>query len=173
MAPLRALNYDSLRDVVYYASAGGFAATSDIRVGCHAILIPRLTPFYGFERQGVVYVWLCMPYDSAPACRIFTEVTSVFFQPLRDLGVHLTQYLDDRLACHESRAVAKAENLLIRNLLAALGWYVSLDTCDLLPVQLLRFLGLTIDFVRGVFSVPANKLAAILTPTRRGHCKPR
>ena len=126
-------NYETLKDIPLYAEQGGYATTSDIKAGYHAILVPQLSTYYGFEWHGTVYVWRCLPFGAAPACRIFTEVAQVMFQPMRSIGVRLTSYIDDRMSYNETRAGAKSDNMFVFAVMAALGWYVSIDKCELLP----------------------------------------
>ena len=155
--------YESLADILDYTSKGSWASVSDIKAGYHALLLPELSPFMGIYWQGTVYVWTVLPFGYGPACRIFTEVTSAMFKPLRAAGIALTSYIDDRFSANPQAAVCKLEVLAQFAVMAALGWYVNAAKSVITPSQDVEFLGPRIDLQLGRFVVPDKKLKLILT----------
>ncbi|WP_416274473.1 reverse transcriptase domain-containing protein [Limnohabitans sp.] len=92
-----------MKDVLNYAEKDGWATISDYKAGYHHISCPALSQYLGVCWQGTVYVWTCMPFGFAPACRIFTEVNNVMYRPVREARVNLTTYIDDRLSASANR----------------------------------------------------------------------
>lgn len=115
--------------------------------------------FLAFEWAGVVYAFAVLPFGLARGCRIFSEVVSAMWWPLRDRGINITSYIDDRLNAQRTLTLAKRDNLILFAVTAALGWYISLDKTTLFPVQKVLFLGLLVDYQQGRFVIPPEKLA--------------
>ena len=155
--------YEALTDILDYASKGSWASVSDIKAGYHALLLPELSPYMGVYWQGTVYVWAVLPFGYGPACRIFTEVTSLMFKPLRLAGIALTSYIDDRFSAHPQQSACKLDVLAQFAVMAALGWFVNTEKSVIAPSQQAEFLGLRVDLERGRFVVPEKKLQLILS----------
>ena len=154
--------YESLSDILDYAAKDSWASVSDIKAGYHALLLPELSQYMGIYWQGTVYVWTVLPFGYGPACRIFTEVTSTMFKPLRMAGIALTSYIDDRFSASPHKPLCKLEVLIQFAVMAALGWFVNAAKSVIVPSRTADFLGLTIDLSQGRFVVPEKKLQLIL-----------
>ena len=154
--------YESLSDILDYADKGSWASVSDIKAGYHALLLPDLSEYMGIYWQGTVYVWTVLPFGYGPACRIFTEVTSVMFKPLRIAGIALTSYIDDRFSANPHKSACKLDVLIQFAVMAALGWFVNAAKSVVVPSRTAEFLGLIVDLQHGRFLVPDKKLQLIL-----------
>ena len=153
--------YESLNDLRNYACKGWWGTVSDYKAGYHHLSCPELSTYLGVCWQGTVYVWTCLPFGYAPACRIFTEVTNIMYRPVREVGVNLTSYIDDRASASPTRRAAKWDALIQYGVMAACGWFVNLAKSELAPVQLFKFLGMLVDLAKAQFRVPEKRLALI------------
>ena len=154
--------YEGLKDVLNYAEQGGWATISDYKAGYHHLACPDLSQYLGICWQGTVYVWTCIPFGYAPACRIFTEVTNIMYRPVREAGVNLTSYIDDRASVSSTRTLAKWDALIQFGVMAMCGWFVNFVKSAIDPVQLFRFLGLDTDLVEAQFRVPEERMKLML-----------
>ena len=83
------------------------------------------------------------------------------FRPVREAGVNLIAYIDDRLSASASRDQAKLGALILFEMMAACGWYVSLKKSKLSPVHNVIIMGLIVDFALAQFRVPEKRLGPI------------
>eukprot|EP00873_Tetraselmis_striata_P021799 jgi/Tetstr1/442063/TSEL_030242.t1 len=160
-APYEAFKYERMGDVLSYATVGGWAYVSDYKAGYHHIAVPELSEYLGFELDGVTYVFAMLPFGYGPACRQFTEVVTVMLQPLRERGMHMSLYIDDRLGAQATRKRCMRDMLCSYALVSALGWFLTLKKTSLVPEQQVVFLGLLVDFLLGRFVIPEAKVAMI------------
>ena len=94
----------------------------------------------------------------APAPRWYTEAMVEVYRLVRKAGARLTFMIDDQANWASSEALAKEQCEAMVRLLAALGFYLRPDKCQLRPVQLLKFLGLMVDSAAMKFWVPPDRL---------------
>jgi len=97
------------------------------------------------------------PFGSAQACRNYTWTMGVVHRPLRLHHVSLTYVVDDALlaASNKGRCTFIVKTLVL--LLTALGFYLSWEKCQCVPVQHGEFLGLIVDSSACKIFVPADK----------------
>lgn len=161
--PYEYFSYEKLSDILAYSGQGSYASVSDFKAGYHHICCPELSTYLAFEWMGVAYCFTCVPFGLARGCRLFSEVVSAMWWPIREAGINLTSYIDDRLNAQRSLTLAKRDNLLLFAVTSALGWFISLNKTTILPVQEVQFLGLLVDYLNGRFVIPAGKLAVMDT----------
>ena len=157
------VRYESLADMVTYLRRNGWVSVSDFKAGYHHCSLQHdLAKYAGFSWKGTVYVWAVLPFGMANACRIFSQITSVMFRPLRNRGMDLTVFIDDRCSHHQHQPAALLDALLQFATMGALGWSVNVATSVIAPAQLVQFLGMTIDTHRAEFRIPPVKLDLML-----------
>ena len=155
--------YESVSDMLTYLEQHGWLSVSDFKAGYHhCSLQPDLAKYVGFSWKGTVYVYAVLPFGLASACRIFSLITTTMFRPLRNLGIDLTVFIDDRCSHNKHQLPARLDTLIQFALMGALGWFINVDKSIISPAQLAQFLGLLIDTGRTQFRIPPKKLALML-----------
>ena len=154
--------YETVQDVLNYVAEGGYGSVSDYKAGYHHIACPALSEYLGICWEGQVYTYQCLPFGVSLACRLFTEINTIMYRPLREAGVHLTTYIDDRFSANLSKGGAKQDVLLIFAVMAICGWFVTLKKSIIVPAQRIEFLGLIIDLLAGKFELPQKKMDLLI-----------
>jgi hypothetical protein len=162
---------DKVSSVSETFQGGSFLGKYDHKAGYHALLFADKTrEYFGFEIDGEYYVpaggifgWNELPeiYHSLHAALIHWIA--------QQFGIPALVYLDDALSGSRSDAVGdqafasagwSMEILVWMNFLA--GYTISLKKSILKPCQLICFLGINVDTVLKVFTVPEVKKAKFI-----------
>ena len=159
--------YETMKDIINMAFPDGWATVSDYKSGYSHIATPELSKYMAVCWNGEVYYFTCCPFGVAVACRVFTVVNEVMFRPLREAGIRLSVYIDDRLSISVSQRAANLDALIQYAVMGMCGWFVNILKSLLSPTQLVTFTGLEVDFKRGRLTVPDKKLKFILKQVRR------
>lgn len=123
--------------------------------------MPRPISYLDVCWEGTVYVWACLPFGFAPACKIFTEVSQIMYRPVREAGVNLTAYIDDRLRVGANKDLAKLNALILYGLMAACGCFLNLEKSVIQPAQIVTFLGMLVDLMKAQLRVPEKRTKLI------------
>ncbi len=113
------------------------------------------------QHQGQTYYYASMCFGLASACEAYTTLMGEVLRPLRGgqlASERLTTMIDDTQIVYSSRNQAKFRTYTVALIYAALGFFLSLDKCSLVPVQQNKFLGLILDSSALRFIVPADKV---------------
>lgn len=84
------------------------------------------------------------------------------YKLVRNQGAMMTFMIDDQANWARTEGQARVQCEVMVHLLAALGFYLRPDKCQLRPVQRLKFLGLEVDTMNMKFWVPQDKLDRIV-----------
>lgn len=177
----RPFHYEQLKDLKTYLRAGDMVASTDMRSGYHMQhMHPDTRRFLCVRFQGVIYCFTKMCFGLASACKAYTTLMGEILRPLRSgqLGQErLTTMIDDTQLAFSSKAQGKYRMRTMVLLYAALGFFLSLDKCSLLPKHQNKFLGLIVDAQHLTFIVPAEKVvrykAAAAEFLQRQQCSAR
>ena len=110
------------------------------------------------QRQQALWLPSC---QYIPACRIYTTVMSEVYRPFQLNRQNMTYLIDDALFAFENRQQGLFRTMTLLLVVTALGFHLSWEKCELLPVQCGKFLGLVIDMVACQLSVPADKVQRV------------
>ena len=99
-----------------------------------------------------------LPFGSRKACYIFTRLSNAIARMLHRKNVTTVNYLDDILIISENKSQSWLDLDKTINLLVSLGLDINWDKVEP-PTQSLSFLGVQIDTVKRVLSLPPLKLA--------------
>ena len=94
--------------------------------------------------------------------RWYTEGMQEVYKLVRNQGAMMTFMIDDQANWARTEGQARVQCEVMVHLLAALGFYLRPDKCQLRPVQRLKFLGLEVDTMNMKFWVPQDKLDRIV-----------
>ena len=101
-----------------------------------------------------------LPFGSRKACQIFTSITNAIARMLKRKGVTVVPYLDDILIISNSKIQNWLDLDTTVNLFVSLGFDINWDKlCP--PTQELTFLGVEINTVRRVLTLPNSKLTEL------------
>lgn len=154
--------FDRLVDLVRAALPDALMTVWDHKSGYfHVPLAPETQQFFGFEFEGVYYVYTVLPFGWAASPLVYQTLARVVSRQLRRWGLADFAYLDDSSTVSPPQ-LAAAHAYVKGVLLAALGWFVHIAKSELLPAPRQRWLGFEVDLAARVFRVPEDKLAAFL-----------
>jgi hypothetical protein len=155
-------SYERLVDAgALFAKGDWMYSTDDTSGYWHIPLHSSAWPYVAFQWDGRVYAFTHMPFGIATACRLYTVIKKLIFQPLRAWGLRMLQYIDDQCGAASTKALARDQSKLVLAILMALGTIVSMDKSHVEPVQQLVFLGLELDSEQGLYRVTPKKLKVI------------
>ena len=154
--------YETLEDLTYTMMEDGWVTISDYKAGYNHISCPELSPYMAIQWDGEYYCFAAVPFGLAVACRVFTEINSVMFAPLRDRGLSISLYIDDRLSVTVGRRAAVRHTLMQYLLMFCMGWFVTARKCLLAPARSATFRGLVWDLANERVSVPEKKMKLIM-----------
>ena len=103
-----------------------------------------------------------MAFGLAPAPRVFTKLLWVVVGFLRKNGIRLVIYLDDLLFINDSRDGVLNDLKVAVDLLESLGFLINWEKSIVVPSQIMEYIGLVVDSVRLSFSLPAEKVTAVM-----------
>ena len=111
-----------------------------------------------FLHLGVVWQFKALPFGLNTAPRVFTKVTAPIaaYAHLHGISMHL--YLDDWLINPESKEDSVRHTSWLLQLCARLGWVVNLDKSDLIPSQVVTYLGIKFDSRIGLAYPSENRI---------------
>ncbi len=111
--------------------------------------------------KGVAYQYKVLPFGLSLAPRTFTRCMDAALSPLRQMGIHILNYLDDWLILAQSQAVLTSHKTLLLSHLGCLGLRVNFAKSILSPSQRVSFLGTVIDSVHITATVSAERAMTI------------
>lgn len=172
------MKYEQLKDIKAYLRLGDFLASTDMRSGYHMVPMARdAWQYLAIRFRGKTLFYPCLCFGLASACEGYTCLMGEVLRPLRGgqlASERLTTMIDDTQSTFSSKAQGKFRMHTMVLLYAALGFFLSIEKCSLVPVQQNKFLGLIVDSQQLRFVVPADKIAgccgipaaaALLVPT--------
>jgi len=138
----------------------------------HVRLSEGCQKYFGIQWRGYYLVYRTLPFGFKASCFIYHTMSQMVASYGRELGVPSLTYIDDSLNAEctggqdgmlyygegvGNRAGAELAVYIMVELWCRLGYTLSLSKSVLIPTQILRFLGLLSDTVRGAFILPVDK----------------
>ena len=154
--------YETLDDLVCSMLADGWVTVSDYKAGYNHIACPELSTYMAVQWCGEYYCFAAVPFGLSVACRVFTEINSVMFGPLRDKGLRINLYIDDRLSVTQGWRAAVRHTLMQYLLMCCMGWFVTARKCLLAPAKQAAFRGLEWDLANEKVGVPEKKMNLLI-----------
>ncbi|KAK3286834.1 hypothetical protein CYMTET_5623 [Cymbomonas tetramitiformis] len=151
--------YESLafvRDLLFWQ---GSLWSFDLTSGYHHVELHQdFHTYVAFSWRERFYVFKALPFGLAPAPYFFTKITNELAARWRRQGAGLVHYLDDFLFIQRpsGRPFAEEQAAVLGDVEDS-GFLVNQEKSVLDFQQLIEFLGIGIDSVRGVFYVPQKK----------------
>lgn len=142
---------DTMKTVLNLVKKGDFALSLDLADAYfHIPIFPSHRKFLRFCIAGRVYQFKVMAFGPKVAPRTFTKVVSVVAAHVRKQSLRLAVYLDDWLGLN-----ALMQNLLqdrekLLSLLVNLGFIINGKKSQLVPTQLITYIGGLFDLMKGL-----------------------
>ena len=153
--------YERLKDVLAFTEAGYYIIVDDLRAGYqHLRLAAEYWGLLGFELDGELYVFTCLPFGLSQAPYLFTQVLNCVHRLPRQAGWQLVAMVDDSgMTQREHGKLARRSLVMVMAWFkAALGLVQSFDKRVFWPSQSEKLLGFVVDTRHGAFRVPERKL---------------
>ena len=121
------------------------------------------TKYFGFSwknKNGAIslYKFLVLPFGLSSACSIFTKLTRPLISKWQSEGKLVVMFLDDGLGCAFNFEKTKEIVLCIKNDLLLSGLVPNATKCNWVPVQIIEFLGVSIDSRNRSIYIPERRL---------------
>lgn len=118
-------------------------------------------PWIAFRWQDKTYQFRALPFGIAHAPRLFTKIMVRVLQPLRQMGVRLSFYLDDICLIAKTKDQAMRHGQILRRHLLNLGFLLSENKCCWTPQQTQHFLGFLLDTRKMEIRLPSAKVMKV------------
>ena len=134
---------ETIQSVLLSIRPGDWMASIDLREAYLQVPVhPVSRPFLRFVSNGRVYQFKALCFGLSTAPQVFTRVMAPVSAILHSLGIRMRRYLDDWLVQSSSR-----ESLLrmVLDLCRELGIVVNPEKSNLVPSQVIQYLGVIIN----------------------------
>ena len=160
------LTYEQLQQLVAGIEQGHYIVVDDQHSGYHhARMAAQHWGLLGFELDGQLYVFTCLPFGLSQAPWVFTAIMQAVYTLPRTLGWNMVFMVDDSGMTAAARPLAQ-RSWAMAWLKAALGWVHSRHKCIFWPALLAKLLGFMVDMQRQYFLVPERKLERFVRDVR-------
>lgn len=154
--------FDRLLDLARTSSPGDLLSVWDHKSGYfHIRLAPDTQGMFGFELDGIYYVYTVLPFGWSVSPYVYQTVSRCVSVFLRRLGIADFTYLDDT-AAPSPPGLALAHSYVKGVVLTALGYFVELRKSHIIPAPTQQWLGFVVDLADRTFRVPEPKLVKFL-----------
>ena len=154
----RVFKFEGLQDLADLAERGDYAVSYDLTSGYyHVALHPSSRTFVGFAWKGVYYVYNCLPFGLSTAPWVFSKIMRELVMLWRRNGIRVLPYLDDFLFLEQGEQACLLLSKRVERDFSSAGLLINLDKCSRTPSQQIRHLGFDVDFLAGLFKVPADR----------------
>lgn len=117
--------------------------------------------FLKFRWKRKIFQFTCMAFGLAPGPRCWTKLLKPLVGFLRRLGIRLIIFLDDMLIMARDRQTVMKHRDTVLYCLQAVGLVINQAKSQLIPVQVIEFLGFSINSIRMMFYLPQDKVTDI------------
>ena len=116
-----------------------------------------------FILDGVVYMFLRMPFGLTTAPWAFTRVMSPVKTLFRLRGVTISSFIDDFFILAVTQELCSLHTSWTEHLLIWLGFQINYPKSSLVPLQSVEYLGILLDLRLLTHALPSDKVSHILS----------
>ncbi len=163
----------TLKQILWQICPGDWFMSLDLKDAYfHIQIAPHHRQFLRFAFEGVAYQYKVLPFGLSLAPRTFTQCMDAVLSPLRQMGIHILNYLNDWQILAQSQAVLTSHKTLLLSHLDCLGSRVNFAKSILSPSQRVSFLGTVIDSVQMTATVSVERATSIQRHTASSTAHP-
>ena len=152
----------TIREIKTAIRQGWWGVLFDVESAyCHIPMAKRHRCFLRFRWKGTTYQFKSLPFGLATAPKTFTRTTRPILLKCRKLGIILFIYIDDGLILAPTKEQAQQHGEIVIALMERLGFKISYEKSQLIPVQKFQHLGLIWDTQNMTTSLPQDKIEKI------------
>lgn len=142
---------DTLSKIINLVKPNDWAFSIDLSDAyMHIPIFPKHRKYLRFAFQGKCYQWKVMCFGPTVAPRVFTKIVSVVAAHLRTQNIRLAVYLDDWLCLNQIHQHLLKDQYVCLNLLIKLGFLVNLEKSNLIPQQIITYIGAVFNLKLGL-----------------------
>ena len=156
---------ETIQSVLLSIRPGDWMASIDLREAYLQVPIhPESRPFLRFVTNGQVYQFTALCFGLSTAPQVFTRVMAPVSAILHLWGIRMRCYLDDWLVQSSSRESLLQDLQVVLALCRELGIVINHEKSNLLPPQVVQYLGVVIN-ARSFVAFPSPDLVSRLLST--------
>jgi hypothetical protein len=125
------------------------------------LMKPEVRKWLKFRWRGQLFQYRTCPFGLASAPRMFTKILKPVCAILRRLGVQMVIYLDDMIFINSDPQMLSMQTQSAVWLLQRLGFMINWGKSQLCPVQVIDFLGFSLDAPNMKVVLPMEKVRDI------------
>ena len=156
--------FEAAVELVARAGPGSYMVKEDFKSAfCNVPMCFADLNLLGIKVKGQFFIETCLPFSTSISCATFEDIsTLIHWIAERRVSHALVHYLDDFFMVHHLPYVCGRIMLSFKEVCNKIGMPISPEKA-VGPVQVIQFLGLTIDTIGMVIKVPEDKRVDILT----------
>ena len=159
---LQTFKMEGLPDLKVLLEPNDFMITIDLSDAYMTLPIEEESRNYlCFQFQDQMFQFCVLLFGLNDAPRAFTKTLKPPVGSLRSLGFKLVVYLDDIILAASTRDLCIYQGQTLIKTLENLGFVINLEKSDLVPSQVVLFLGFVVDSKKMSFSLPDSKIQSI------------
>ena len=164
---------DSAAKVAEIAWKGAYMFKLDHKNGFfHVTLAKESRKYFGIHWQGEFYVLCVLPFGWKSSPYIYHTLTEAVNMYARSLDIPMLGWIDDMLGLVQ-RMLCKASDeeqfqsclrtmVVVTYIMFMAGYYLGISKCNLIPEQVMTYLGIECDTIQGRFRVPEKRIQKYL-----------
>ena len=157
---------ETIQSVLLSIRQGDWMASIDLREAYLQVPVhPESRPFLRFVSNGHVYQFKALCFGISTAPQIFTRVMAPVSAILHSMGIRMRRYLDDWLVQSSSRESLLRDLRVVLSLCHELGIVVNPEKSNLVPSQVVQYLGVIINAQSFVASPLPDRISRLLSTT--------
>ncbi|MCP3668061.1 MAG: hypothetical protein GY696_37160 [Gammaproteobacteria bacterium] len=162
---IKTLNYQ-LR-TLNYLQRGCFLSAFDLQSAYHHIDVAEkdqtfLGFAWSFDGEIHYFVFTVLPFGLSTVPYVFTKLVRNLVLYWRKDGIKIVIYFDDALIVGADDLECRRSSVIVQRDSRSAGWLTTDSKCQWEPVQIFRWLGVMIDCIRFVLSIPDDRVRACL-----------
>jgi hypothetical protein len=151
--------YEKLSELVAGRQPWDWVSARDLAAGYHHVFMaPAFWGLLGFQLDGRIYVYVCLPFGLSQAPWAFTRLLKCVYQFPRSIGWRVTAMVDDSARVSHTLQEGLWRCWCTLRQEAALGTVHRGSKSTWFPTKRVKFLGFDVDTAEGRFWVPQDKL---------------
>ena len=137
---------EPIQSVLLSVRQGDWMASIDLKEAYLQVLVhPASRHFLRFMFRGTVYQFKALSFGLSTAPQVFTRVMAPVSAILHSLGIRMRRYLEDWLVQSSSRESLLEDLQTVLQLCQELGIVINPQKSNLIPSQVVQYLGVVID----------------------------